>query len=54
LLEGRVHVAPDDIRALLHPTLRHRILLGYRAEADGVSVDTIIDRLLEHVKDGAA
>ena len=35
---------------LAHPTLRHRILLGYRAEADGVSVDTVIDRLLEHVK----
>ena len=32
------------------PTLRHRILLGYRAEADGVTVDAVIDRLLEHVK----
>ncbi|CAN5439872.1 MoxR family ATPase [soil metagenome] len=54
LLEGRIHVSPADIRALLHPTLRHRILLGYRAEADGVSVDTIIDRLLEHVKDAVS
>jgi MoxR-like ATPase len=41
---------PDDIRALVHPTLRHRILLGYRAEADGVGVDAVIDRLLDHVK----
>ena len=41
---------PEDIRALVHPTLRHRILLGYRAEADGVTVDAVIDRLLEHVK----
>jgi MoxR-like ATPase len=49
LLAGRFHVAPDDIRALVHPTLRHRILLGYRAEADGVTVDAVIDRLLEHV-----
>ena len=47
---GRFHVAPEDIRALAHPTLRHRILLGYRAEADGVTVDAVIDRLLEHVK----
>ena len=47
---GRFHVAPEDIRALVHPTLRHRILLGYRAEADGVTVDAVIDRLLEHVK----
>ena len=50
LLAGRYHVTPEDIRALAHPTLRHRILLGYRAEADGVTVDAVIDRLLEHVK----
>ena len=50
LLDGRMHVGPEDIRALAHPTLRHRILLGYRAEADGVTVDAVIDRLLEHVK----
>jgi MoxR-like ATPase len=50
LLRGRFHVAPEDLRALVHPTFRHRILLGYRAEADGITVDAIIDRLLEHVK----
>jgi MoxR-like ATPase len=50
LLRGCFHVEPEDVRALVHPTLRHRILLGYRAEADGVTVDTVIDRLLEHVK----
>lgn len=50
LLAGRFHVSPEDIRALAHPTLRHRVLLGYRAEADGVNVDAVIDRLLEHVK----
>jgi MoxR-like ATPase len=50
LLRGCFHVEPEDIRALVHPTLRHRILLGYRAEADGVSVDSVIDRLLEQLK----
>ena len=50
LLEGRFHVTPDDVRALVHPTLRHRVLLGYRAEADGLTVDAVIDRLLEHIK----
>ena len=50
LLRGRFHVEPEDIRALVHPTLRHRILLGYRAEADGVAVDAVIDRLLDHMK----
>ena len=49
LLEGRVHVTLDDIRALIKPTLRHRILVGYRAEADGVSVDTVIERLIAAV-----
>jgi MoxR-like ATPase len=51
LLEGRAHTSPDDIRALVRPTLRHRVLLSYRAAADGVTVESVIDRLLEHVKD---
>ncbi len=50
LLQGRVHVTPLDLHALVHPTLRHRVLLSYRAEADGVTVDQVIDRLLEHVE----
>ncbi len=50
LLAGRFHATPEDVRALVHPTLRHRVLLGYRAEADGVTVDAVVDRLLEHMK----
>jgi MoxR-like ATPase len=50
LLQGRAHVSPDDIRALAHPVLRHRILVGYRADAEGVSVDDVVDRLLKHVE----
>jgi MoxR-like ATPase len=49
LFSGRSHVTVDDIRSLAHPTLRHRILPSYRAEADGVSVEKIIDQLLDHV-----
>lgn len=49
LLAGRSHATVDDIRALVHPTLRHRILVGYRAEAEGVTVEQVINRLLEHV-----
>ena len=49
LLQGRAHVAPDDIRALAHPALRHRILINYRAEAEGISVEKVIDRLIETV-----
>jgi len=49
LLAGRAHVSADDIEAVAHPVLRHRILLNYRAEAEGVSLDQLIDRLLEQV-----
>jgi MoxR-like ATPase len=50
LLAGRAHVTNDDVRALTHATFRHRILLSYRAEAEGVTVETLISRLLETVK----
>jgi MoxR-like ATPase len=50
LLAGRAHVSAEDIRALAHATFRHRILLSYRAEAEGVNVETLISRLLETVK----
>ncbi len=51
LLAGRAHVTFDDIRALARPALRHRILLSYKAEAEGISVDDCIDRLIGHVLD---
>ena len=38
LLQGRSHVTVEDLQALAHPTLRHRILLNYRAEAEGIGV----------------
>jgi MoxR-like ATPase len=50
LFEGRSHVTVEDIQELVHVTFRHRILVGYRAEAEGVSVDTVINRLLETVQ----
>jgi MoxR-like ATPase len=49
LIEGRAHVRPDDIRAVALPVLRHRLLLNYRAEADGVTAESLIGRLLEAV-----
>ena len=49
LLQGRSHATGDDIRALAEPVLRHRILVNYRAEAEGVNVDTVIRRLVETV-----
>jgi MoxR-like ATPase len=49
LLDGRSVAAPEDIRAIAPPVLRHRILLNFQAEADGVDADQIVARLLEAV-----
>jgi MoxR-like ATPase len=50
LLRGRAHVTLDDIRTLAYPVLRHRVLLNYRAEAEGLRVDDVTKRLLDTVK----
>ena len=49
LLQGRAHVTQDDVRALAEPVMRHRVLLNYRAEADGISVEDVIQKLLAEV-----
>lgn len=49
LLNGQSHVRLEDIRALVPPVLRHRILLSYKAEADGITVEKCIERLLTEV-----
>ena len=45
LLAGRLNVAKEDIRASVKPCLRHRILLNFEAEADGMSADAILDQV---------
>jgi MoxR-like ATPase len=49
LTSGRYHVSFDDIRALAHPVLRHRILTNFHAQSEGITSDALIDRLLEAV-----
>jgi MoxR-like ATPase len=49
LLQGRAHVTVEDIQALVAPVLRHRVLLNYRAEADGMRVEEVIRRLVAAV-----
>jgi MoxR-like ATPase len=48
-LQGRNHVIPDDVKDLAHDVLRHRIVLTYRADAEGVGTDTLLRQILEHV-----
>ena len=49
LLKGRSHVSIEDIQGVAHPVLRHRIITNFNAEAEGITADKIIDRLLEYV-----
>jgi MoxR-like ATPase len=46
LLDSRYNVSFDDIRASAHPVLRHRLLLNFEAEAEGIRTDAIIDEVL--------
>ncbi len=54
LLRGRSHVSFEDIQALSLPVLRHRVLINYRAEAEGVTVVNLVERLLKSVKESPA
>jgi MoxR-like ATPase len=49
LTSGRYHVTYDDIRALAHPVLRHRVLTNFHAQSEGITSDALVDRLLEAV-----
>lgn len=48
-LNGKDHVTPDNVRAVVHDVLRHRLMLSYQANASGVSANAVIDELLKHV-----
>jgi MoxR-like ATPase len=48
-LEGRDYVSPDDVRNISFDVLRHRILLTFEAEAEGMTADAIIQRLIDRV-----
>jgi MoxR-like ATPase len=47
LLHGRAHVQCEDIEALAHPVLRHRILTNFTAASEGITPDTVIDRIIK-------
>tara|TARA_R110002095_G_scaffold170528_1_gene148127 strand:- start:2783 stop:3808 length:1026 start_codon:yes stop_codon:yes gene_type:complete len=50
VLCGRVHVTLEDVQSLLAPVLRHRILINYRAEAEGITVEHVVQQLIETIK----
>ncbi len=47
LLHGRTYVATEDIQALAKPVLRHRLVVNFAAESEGITADTIVDQLLQ-------
>ena len=47
LMNGRTHVTAEDIQAMAKPVLRHRIVLNFAAESDGVTSDQLIQRLID-------
>jgi MoxR-like ATPase len=52
MLHGRYHVLPEDILAVIHPVMRHRIIPNYHAEAENVSTDAIIDEIVRFATGG--
>ena len=47
LLNGRGYATPQDVKDMAHDVLRHRILVTYEAEAEGVTPEMLIDRILD-------
>ena len=53
ILDSRYHVARDDLRMMAKPVLRHRLILNFEGQAEGVSADGVIDRILASVSEDA-
>jgi len=49
LLSGRAHVVPDDVKAIRHAVLRHRVILNFEADAEGVRPEAVIDAVFASV-----
>jgi MoxR-like ATPase len=48
-LQGRDYVRPDDVQAIAHDVLRHRLLLSYDAQAEGIKANAVIDKMIQLV-----
>ena len=54
ITQGRFSVAAADVRAVLKPALRHRLIRGFEGEADGITTDAVLDAILGKITEGAA
>jgi len=53
LMAGRTHAVLEDLKAVVHPVLRHRLITSFHAESDGIDTDEVIDRLLDAIPEDA-
>jgi MoxR-like ATPase len=53
LFDGRFAASVDDVRAVVHPALRHRVLLNFEGEAEGIKTDQLIDAIVKAVPEGS-
>ena len=51
VMEGRSYATAEDIRAIAHPVLRHRIITTFMAESDGITSDVVVDKLLDEISE---
>jgi MoxR-like ATPase len=49
ILQGRLHVATTDVREVAYPVLRHRLITTFHADAEGITTDHIIEKLLKEI-----
>ena len=54
LMEDRFAASVDDVRAVAHPALRHRVLLNFEGEAEGIKADQVIDAILKDLPESKA
>jgi len=50
MLNGRGYVIPEDVKSVIYDVLRHRILLTYEAEAEDITSDQIIEKIVDKIK----
>ena len=50
LLDGRYHVAREDVASVAVPALRHRLILSFEGEAEGINSDSVIRSVIEHLE----
>ncbi len=53
ILDGRYHVSREDLREMAYPVLRHRLILNFEGQAEGISTDQIIEKIIHEVPEGA-